>query len=63
MDVEEQRYDSMDQLLLYCYRVAGAVGLMMCHVMGVRDLRALRRAAYLGMAMQITNICHDALED
>jgi len=37
--------------------------LMMCHVMGVRDRRALRHAAHLGMAMQLTNICRDVLED
>jgi 15-cis-phytoene synthase len=36
---------------------------MMCHVMGVRDLAAMRRAAHLGMAMQLTNICRDVLED
>jgi phytoene synthase len=63
MDVEFVRYETMDQLLLYCYRVAGTVGLMMCHVMGVADPRALRHAAHLGMAMQLTNICRDVLED
>ncbi len=63
MDVEFQRYETMDDLLLYCYRVAGTVGLMMCHVMGVADGRALRHAAHLGMAMQITNICRDVMED
>ena len=30
-----RRYETLDDLLLYCYRVAGIVGLMMCHVMGV----------------------------
>jgi phytoene synthase len=63
MDVEFQRFESMDALHLYCYRVAGTVGLMMCHVMGVSDPRALRHAAHLGMAMQLTNICRDVLED
>ena len=63
MDVEFRRYETMDDLLLYCYRVAGTVGLMMCHVMGVADGRALRHAAHLGMAMQITNICRDVMED
>jgi phytoene synthase len=43
--------------------VAGSVGLMMCHVMGVRDPRALRHAAHLGIAMQLTNICRDVAED
>jgi phytoene synthase len=63
MDVEGFRYDSMVPLELYCYRVAGTVGLMMCHVMGIRDERATRNAAHLGMAMQITNICRDVAED
>ncbi|MBN1606011.1 MAG: phytoene/squalene synthase family protein [Polyangiaceae bacterium] len=63
MDVIHTRYETLQDLLLYCYRVAGIVGLMMCHVMGVRDRRALRHAAHLGMAMQLTNICRDVLED
>jgi phytoene synthase len=53
----------MAELHLYCYRVAGVVGLMMSHVMGVREDAALRSAAHLGMAMQLTNICRDVLED
>lgn len=63
MDVEQARYRTLDDLLVYCWRVAGTVGLVMCHVMGVRDPAALRRAAHLGMAMQITNICRDVRED
>jgi phytoene synthase len=63
MDVDYARFESMDELLLYSYRVAGIVGLMMCHVMGVADPRALRHAAHLGMAMQLTNICRDVMED
>jgi phytoene synthase len=63
MDAEGRRYPTLGDLLLYCYRVAGTVGLMMCHVMGVGDSRALVPAARLGMAMQLTNICRDVLED
>lgn len=63
MDVDFVRFETMDDLLLYSYRVAGIVGLMMCHVMGVSDPRALRHAAHLGMAMQLTNICRDVMED
>ena len=63
MDVEETYYDSMPRLLLYCYRVAGVVGLMMCHVMGVRRDAATLHAAHLGAAMQLTNICRDVAED
>ena len=63
MDVGTVRYRTFDQLLLYCYRAAGTVGLMMAHIMGVRDPLALLRAADLGIAMQLTNICRDVAED
>ncbi len=63
MDVEGVLYDDEDDLLLYCYRVAGTVGLMMCHVLGVSDDRALPYATQLGMAMQLTNIARDVVED
>jgi 15-cis-phytoene synthase len=63
MDVRGTRYRNFDELLLYCYRVAGTVGLMMSHVMGLRDQAALKHAADLGIAMQLTNIARDIIED
>jgi phytoene synthase len=63
MDIEKDRYATLDELLQYCFRVAGTVGLMMSHVLGVSDLSALRRAAHLGIALQFTNICRDVRED
>lgn len=63
MDVTRVRYEKLSDVLLYAYRVAGTVGLMMCHVMGVREASALRHAAHLGMAMQLTNIARDVRED
>lgn len=63
MDVAGAAYGSLEELLKYCFRVAGTVGLMMCHVLGVQEAVALRHAAHLGMAMQLTNICRDVLED
>lgn len=51
------------ELLRYCYRVAGTVGLMMCSILGVSDREAYPHAIDLGVAMQITNICRDVLED
>lgn len=51
------------ELLLYAHRVAGVVGLMLCHVFTLRDRRALVNADHLGIAMQLTNICRDVLED
>lgn len=63
MDVRATRYETLKELLLYCYRVAGTVGLMMAHVMGLRDEAALKHAADLGIAMQLTNIARDIIED
>jgi phytoene synthase len=63
MDVRGHRYQCFDDVSLYGYRVASTVGLMLCHVMGVEDARALRHAAHLGLAMQVTNICRDVYED
>jgi phytoene synthase len=63
MDLDGTRYDDFATFDLYCWRVAGVVGLMMCHVMGLSDPTALRRAAHLGMAMQMTNIARDVAED
>jgi phytoene synthase len=63
MDATGTRYATVDTLLLYCHRVAGVVGLMMCHVLGVSDERALRHAAHLGIGMQLTNVCRDVHED
>ena len=63
MDARGTRYGTLKELLLYCYRVAGTVGLMMSHVMGLRDERALKHAADLGIAMQLTNIGRDIIED
>jgi 15-cis-phytoene synthase len=63
MDARATRYHMFNDLLLYCYRVAGTVGLMMSHVMGLRDEQALKHAADLGMAMQLTNIARDITED
>ena len=63
MDLERPTYDDEHTLLHYCYRVAGTVGLMMAQVMGLRRDAALHAAARLGMAMQLTNICRDVVED
>ena len=63
MDARGTDYDDIETLLLYCYRVAGTVGLMMSHVLGVREPEALQNAVHLGIAMQLTNICRDIRED
>lgn len=63
MDVEGFDYQTWDDLRLYCYRVAGVVGLMMSHVLGIRDEAALKNACDMGSAMQMTNISRDVRED
>jgi phytoene synthase len=63
MDARGVRYRTLDELRLYAFRVAGVVGLMMAPVLGLRQAAALRHAADLGMAMQLTNICRDVRED
>lgn len=62
-DLETVRFNDMDSLLRYCYRVAGTVGLMMCCVLDVNDPAARPHAVDLGIAMQLTNICRDIAED
>jgi 15-cis-phytoene synthase len=52
-----------DQLIEYCYKVAGTVGLMMCKILQVSNPKALFHAIDLGIAMQLTNICRDIYED
>ena len=54
---------SEDDLLRYCFRAAGAVGVLMCPVLGLQDHRYLPHAAALGMGMQLTNIARDVAED
>jgi phytoene synthase len=63
MDVTRARYETLDDLLLYCFRVAGVVGAMMCHLIGLSAASALRPAVHLGIAMQLTNVCRDVAED
>lgn len=62
-DLGPVRVQTDAELIRYCYRAAGTVGVMMCSVLGVRDPRALRHAIDLGIAMQLTNISRDVLED
>jgi phytoene synthase len=62
-DLQAIRTSSDEELLHYCYQVAGTVGLMMCGVLRVRDPAALRHAVDLGVGMQISNICRDVYED
>jgi len=55
--------NSKKELLVYSYRVAGTVGLMMSKIMKVKNKEALKGAIDLGIAMQLTNIARDVCED
>ena len=56
-------FRSVKDLLIYSYRVAGTVGLMMAKILNVNDTRSLKGAIDLGIAMQLTNIARDVIED
>lgn len=62
-DLETVRVEDVPELIRYCYRVAGTVGLMMCRVLDVQSPSAFPHAIDLGIAMQLTNICRDVVED
>ena len=57
------QFNTVKELLVYSYRVAGTVGLMMAKILNVSDKRALKGAIDLGIAMQLTNISRDVVED
>ena len=60
---EEIKFKTEKELIIYSYRVAGTVGLMMAKILDVNDKRALKGAIDLGIAMQLTNIARDVIED
>jgi len=62
-DLDVVGLKTVDDLLRYCYRVAGTVGLMMSDVLDVADPAASPFAIDLGIGMQLTNICRDVQED
>ena len=63
-DIKENvKLNSKKELLIYSYRVAGTVGLMMAKILSVRKKQSLKSAIDLGIAMQLTNISRDVMED
>ncbi len=63
-DIKEKvEINSKKELLIYSYRVAGTVGLMMAKILNVTKKNSLKSAIDLGIAMQLTNISRDVLED
>ena len=63
MDLDRACYETFDDLYLYCYRVASAVGLACIEIFGYRDPRAREFAVSLGIALQLTNILRDVHAD
>ena len=63
MDLERTRYATFEELRLYCYRVASAVGLVCIEIFGYRNPRTRQYAENLGIAFQLTNIIRDLSED
>jgi phytoene synthase len=59
MDLTKDRYETLDELLEYCRRVASAVGLICIEIFGCRDARSRDYAINLGLALQLTNIVRD----
>lgn len=63
MDLDTRRYDSWEQLDLYCYRVASAVGLLSIEIFGYARPASRDYAVALGKALQLTNILRDVKTD
>ena len=59
----EVNLNTKKNLLIYSYQVAGTVGLMMAKILKVKNQQSLRCAVDLGVAMQLTNIARDVIED
>ena len=63
MDLRGTRYETLEELRVYCRRVASAVGLASIEIFGYRDPRTREYAVELGLALQLTNILRDLADD
>jgi len=63
MDLDKSRYATFEELRLYCYRVASAVGLVSIEIFGYRNPACKSYAVELGLALQMTNIIRDVGKD
>ena len=63
MDLDTKRYETYEQLELYCYRVASVVGLLSIEIFGYRNVACRDYAVHLGKALQLTNILRDVGND
>lgn len=62
-DLEKRRYATLDELELYCYRVASVVGLLSIEIFGYSNAGCREYAVHLGKALQMTNILRDVRND
>src|SRR2546430_12037276 len=63
MDLSTLRYSTFEELRIYCYRVASAVGLVSIEIFGYQNQRCKQYAIELGLALQMTNIIRDVWKD
>src|SRR5213075_3031231 len=63
MDITIRRYATFEELRVYCYRVASAVGLVSIEIFGYRNAGCKQYAIELGLALQMTNIIRDVGKD
>jgi phytoene synthase len=63
MDLDQSRYATFEELRVYCYRVASAVGLVSIEIFGYRNPSCKEYAIELGLALQMTNIIRDVGKD
>ena len=63
MDLSTRRYPTFEELRIYCYRVASAVGLVSIEIFGYRNQGCKQYAIELGLALQTTNIIRDVWKD
>ncbi len=63
MDIEFTTFDSFDEVKEYCYKVASVIGLICIKIFGYTNPKAVEYAIDFGLAMQLTNILRDILDD
>ena len=63
MDLHKKRYETFEELVEYCYKVASTVGLMCSEIFGYKNERTKEYAVNLGIALQLTNIVRDVRAD
>ena len=63
LDTNLKFINTKKELINYCYHVAGTVGVMLCNIFGIDSRQSYKFAVDLGIAMQLTNIARDILED